>query len=257
MPRFVTPDLLTCVGVLGSVLAGVGCACSGFSPWLLLLVVPGMVGNWLGDALDGALARFRQCERPAYGFFIDHCADACSVLLVTVGVGLSPFVRMDCALLVATAYFLQMILSLMVLCVRGVFHVSFGVLGPAEARMGVAAASIVTAIVHRFALKPLLWSFTMGDLIALTVAAILLVSFMASAMRELARLPRSGAKGGFKSEIRSSKSETNAENSGNNGGTKNGREISAFKPFPALDFNYCFVFRDSDFGFIKTPECGT
>jgi hypothetical protein len=39
------------------------------APWVAsgLLVV-----QWLGDSLDGTLARVREIQRPKYGYYIDH-----------------------------------------------------------------------------------------------------------------------------------------------------------------------------------------
>ena len=49
----------------------------------LLLVV-----HWLGDSLDGTLARVRKAERPTYGYYLDHLADA--VATAVIGLGLGP-----------------------------------------------------------------------------------------------------------------------------------------------------------------------
>ena len=35
-----------------------------------------LVVHWLGDSLDGTLARVRRAERPRYGYYLDHLADA-------------------------------------------------------------------------------------------------------------------------------------------------------------------------------------
>ena len=45
--------------------------------------------NWLGDSLDGTLARFRNRQRPRYGFYVDHVVDALCVLFLFAGLGLS------------------------------------------------------------------------------------------------------------------------------------------------------------------------
>ena len=36
--------------------------------------------NWLGDSLDGTLARVRQRLRPRYGFYVDHMVDSFGAL---------------------------------------------------------------------------------------------------------------------------------------------------------------------------------
>ena len=37
-----------------------------------------LVVQWFGDSLDGTLARVRRTERPRYGYYVDHLADALS-----------------------------------------------------------------------------------------------------------------------------------------------------------------------------------
>jgi len=43
--------------------------------------------HWLGDSLDGTLARVRGVERPKYGFYLDHVMGALSVVLWGWGLG--------------------------------------------------------------------------------------------------------------------------------------------------------------------------
>jgi phosphatidylglycerophosphate synthase len=35
-----------------------------------------LVVQWIGDSLDGTLARVHKIERPTYGYYIDHVVDA-------------------------------------------------------------------------------------------------------------------------------------------------------------------------------------
>ena len=45
--------------------------------------------NWLGDSLDGTLARYRERLRPRYGFYVDHMADTFgAVFLMFAAVGI-------------------------------------------------------------------------------------------------------------------------------------------------------------------------
>jgi len=86
MPRAVTSDMLTFLGVVGAVLTFAGFFLSDRSVSWLWLAIAGLVLNWLGDSLDGSLARYRGTERPRYGFFLDHMADTFVMALVAVGV---------------------------------------------------------------------------------------------------------------------------------------------------------------------------
>src|SRR5271157_2766216 len=78
-PLWVNSDHLTILGLLAMFSAGV-CyvvaryhAYGGMTGACLSLAV-----NWFGDSLDGTLARFRNCARPRFGFYIDHIVDAFS-----------------------------------------------------------------------------------------------------------------------------------------------------------------------------------
>src|SRR3546814_18946608 len=84
--------------MVGSVAISLVYALSTFSAEWLFLALAGYVVQWLGDSLDGSLARFRHIERPSYGYFIDHSCDGLAVLLILAGMGLSPFVTLAIAL---------------------------------------------------------------------------------------------------------------------------------------------------------------
>ena len=56
--------------------------------------------HWLGDSLDGTLARVRRAERPRYGYDLLHLADAVATALVGLGLGLSADMTVDRLVLV-------------------------------------------------------------------------------------------------------------------------------------------------------------
>jgi len=43
--------------------------------------------HWLGDSLDGTLARVRGAERPKYGFYLDHVMARCRSFVWGSGLG--------------------------------------------------------------------------------------------------------------------------------------------------------------------------
>src|SRR5215469_6432950 len=71
-PERVNSDHLTALGAVGMFLAGASHASARFSQYGLLLSCVFLAVNWLGDSLDGTLARHRHRERPRYGFYVDH-----------------------------------------------------------------------------------------------------------------------------------------------------------------------------------------
>ena len=106
MPGWVTPDHLTGLGMIGAVVIFGGYVASAWSAAWLWLAIFGYVVQWFGDSMDGSLARFRQIERPNYGYFLDHSCDAVATILIVGGIGCSPFVRLDVALCAAVGYLL-------------------------------------------------------------------------------------------------------------------------------------------------------
>jgi phosphatidylglycerophosphate synthase len=135
MPQWVTPDSLTAVGVLGSLIAFAGYGLTYLDANFLWLATLGFVINWFGDSLDGTLARFRKIERHHYGFYIDHTVDVFDEVLVFLGLGISPYVRFDLACLALIGYLILSVVVYIDTCVSGEFKLSYGRLGPTEARL--------------------------------------------------------------------------------------------------------------------------
>jgi hypothetical protein len=49
--------------------------------------------NWLGDSLDGTLARVRNQQRPRYGFYVDHMADTWGAFALMTGLAVSGYMH--------------------------------------------------------------------------------------------------------------------------------------------------------------------
>ena len=135
LPLWWTPDRLTALGFGGAVLVGIGYALSNFSPEWLWLAVAGYCLNWFGDSLDGSVARYRKIERPNYGYFIDHSLDALSNMILIIGMGLSPYLRMDTALLGLSGYLLLSIHTFISANLFGVMNLTYFGGGPTEVRI--------------------------------------------------------------------------------------------------------------------------
>ena len=67
LPGWVTPDMMTFVGMVGAVLVFAGYLLSNLGEDWLFLAIAGYAVQWFGDSTDGSLARFRKIERPRYG----------------------------------------------------------------------------------------------------------------------------------------------------------------------------------------------
>src|SRR5919198_5462493 len=93
LPARAMPDHLTVLALLAAGgFAFAGALSAGGAVWLWLAV--GLLAlHWLGDSLDGTLARVRRAERPRYGYYVDHLADALATALIGLGLGLSPYMH--------------------------------------------------------------------------------------------------------------------------------------------------------------------
>ncbi len=145
MPKWVNSDMLTILGLLGSIIIGVSYYLTNFDTKYLWLASLGFFINWFGDSLDGNLARYRKVERPRYGFFIDHTIDSISEVIIFIGIGLSPYVDLTLALIALAGYQAMGNLVFISTSVKGEFKISYGSLGPTEVR---AMAIIANAVMY-------------------------------------------------------------------------------------------------------------
>ncbi|MEQ1510694.1 MAG: CDP-alcohol phosphatidyltransferase family protein [Sphingopyxis sp.] len=135
LPLWVTPDMLTTLGFAAAFAIGAGYVLSHYDPaWLWLSIISFFI-NWFGDSLDGSLARFRKIERPAFGYFVDHSADALGNLAIVGGIGLSPYVRLDVALFALVSYLLLSIHTFLSAKVVDEFNLTYLAGGPTEMRI--------------------------------------------------------------------------------------------------------------------------
>jgi phosphatidylglycerophosphate synthase len=141
MPRWVNSDTLTAVGTLGALIVAICFALSCLNVQWLWLSSFGLLVNWFGDSLDGTLARVRDCQRPVYGYYVDHTVDCINEGLMFIGAGLSPFLHLDLALL---AYAIYLVLTINVSInahLKGEFRLTYFKLGPTEFRIIVIVAN--------------------------------------------------------------------------------------------------------------------
>jgi len=134
-PSVVTPDQLTLLGLAGAFLVLVGFAASQASPWFVCVAILGLFLNWLGDSLDGTLARHRKIERPDFGYFLDHSCDLVSQTFIFVGLGLSPYFTMFSALLALSMYLLMTSFTYLKVLILKTHHLSYYGMGATELRL--------------------------------------------------------------------------------------------------------------------------
>lgn len=193
MPAWVTPDLLTGIGVAASLMIFVGYWLTNVSPWWLWFVNLGFVLNWFGDSLDGTLARFRKIERPKFGFYIDHTVDAVAEFLTIIGIGLSPYMRLDVAAFALIGYMLLSVHVYVRTAVDGVFKISYGKMGPTEMR---AIIMLVNTVIFFFGnpklTVPVIGATTAFDVVGVLLAAGLMIAFLVASTKFAMELAKEG-----------------------------------------------------------------
>ena len=134
-PEWIGPDHLTLLGFAAMLLAGASYAQARWWPPSLLVVNLWLAVNWLGDSLDGTLARVRNRLRPRYGFYVDHMVDSFGALFLLSGLAFSGFMAERVALALLVAFLLLSINTYLATYTMGVFHLSFWKFSPTEMRI--------------------------------------------------------------------------------------------------------------------------
>jgi archaetidylinositol phosphate synthase len=190
LPGRVMPDHLTALGVAAAAGIAVAYALSSGSDTWLWVASGLLVVHWLGDSLDGTLARVRRTERPRYGYYLDHLVDALSTALVGIGLGLSPHLLLVTGLVVVVVYLGLSINTYLETQALGVFSLGYGRVGPTEARLALVGLNTAMALGVPVGVTVAGVSLSVLDLVALGVAGLMVAALAARAWRNLRTLAR-------------------------------------------------------------------
>ena len=146
LPRWILPDDMTALGVVAALAIAVAYQLSNDGSGWLWVASALLVVQWVGDSLDGTLARVRGIERPTYGYYLDHLVDAVATAVIGLGLGLSPFMLLATGLAIVIAYLVLSINTYLETQAFGVFSLGYGRLGPTEARLGLIALNTAIAL---------------------------------------------------------------------------------------------------------------
>jgi archaetidylinositol phosphate synthase len=141
-PAWIGPDHLTVLGLASMVAAGAAYWYARQDGLGLVLAGLFLALNWLGDSLDGTLARVRGRQRPRYGFYVDHVVDAFGTLALLAGVALSGYMNPWIAVGLIIAYFMLSIEVYLATYTIGAFHLSFWKFSPTELRILLIAGNV-------------------------------------------------------------------------------------------------------------------
>lgn len=189
VPRRLTPDQLTALGLLAQIGAGLCYALARFYRFALLGVIACIALNWLGDSLDGTLARVRDQQRPRYGFYVDHMVDLFGATALMVGLGYSGMVHWSVAIAMLVAFLVLSSESYLATYTLGRFELSQGPFGPTELRLLLISGSLAllrspyaTVLGHRVLLFDL--GGTVATVCMMSMAVLITLRHTAQLYRE-------------------------------------------------------------------------
>jgi archaetidylinositol phosphate synthase len=185
-PAWINSDHLTALGFASQCLAGMCYALSRLNPHMLVVGIVCLGLNWLGDSLDGTLARVRNRQRPRYGFYLDHIADTVASFFLMSGLAVSGYVHLAIAFGMLVAFLMLSIEAYLATYTLGRFQLSYWKLGPTEIRILLAIGNLAllrNPVITIFSRKVLLFDF--GGLIAIAGMTCMLI---ASTIRHIAQL---------------------------------------------------------------------
>jgi archaetidylinositol phosphate synthase len=135
VPDSISPDHLTALGFAAQILASASYALSRWNKYFLLVATFFIAVNWLGDSLDGTLARHRNRLRPRYGFYVDHMADTFGSAFLMSGLALSGFLHWQIAAGMLVGFLVLSVESYLTTYTLGKFRMSYALFGPTEIRI--------------------------------------------------------------------------------------------------------------------------
>jgi archaetidylinositol phosphate synthase len=141
-PAWINSDHLTILGFAALLMTGFAYAMSSYNRAWLIAGIGFLALNWLGDSMDGTLARVRQQQRPRYGFYVDHILDSIGSVALMGGLALSVYMSWPIAVGLLILFLLLSIQSYLATYTLGEFRMSFWNFGPTELRLLLIAGNL-------------------------------------------------------------------------------------------------------------------
>jgi archaetidylinositol phosphate synthase len=188
LPRRVLPDHMTLLGIVAAIGIAAAYVLSNESNGWLWVASGLLIVHWLGDSLDGTLARVRRIERPRYGYYLDHLVDALATACIGIGLGLSPHMLLAVGLVIVVAYLVLSINTYLETYAFGTFRLGYGRLGPTEVRLVLITLNTLLALGVGLGFEVAGLGMSVLDLIGLAIAGVMLAALAGRAWRNLREL---------------------------------------------------------------------
>ncbi len=150
MPSWSTPDFFTLLALVSAILSYFLYLAAGNNLLWLWGVNFCLIVHWLADSMDGEIARFRQNQRPRYGFYVDHLFDTFDLVLFCKGISSSMLVKTPAWDWLLLLMLVSMIHIFLKSNVTGFFESTLNFIGPTEARLGLIFVNCVVLLKGNF-----------------------------------------------------------------------------------------------------------
>jgi phosphatidylglycerophosphate synthase len=190
LPRWILPDDMTALGVLAAIAVAVAYQLSNDGLGWLWVASALLVVQWVGDSLDGTLARVRGIERPTYGYYLDHLVDAVATAAIGIGLGLSPFMLLSTGTLIVVAYLILSINVYLESFAFNRFSIGYGKIGPTEIRLILILLNTALALKLGLDFTLVGLDLTVFDVVGLAIAGTMIVLLLGRAFRNLRELAK-------------------------------------------------------------------
>ncbi len=135
MPQWMSSDMLTLIGFLGSILIAVGLYFAKYDKIYLAVSIIAFAIQWFGDSLDGRLAYYRDKPRKWYGWALDITVDWLSIGIIGFGFYYYFESYKYIAFLFIFAYGWSMINALLRYKITDAYSIDTNLMGPTELRI--------------------------------------------------------------------------------------------------------------------------
>ena len=190
LPTWILPDDMTALGVAAAIGVAVAYQLSNESLDWLWVASGLLVIQWIGDSLDGTLARVRGIERPTYGYYLDHLVDAVATAAIGIGLGLSPFMLLSVGTLIVVAYLILSINVYLESFAFNRFSIGYGKIGPTEIRLILIALNTALALQLGLDFRLVGLDLTVFDVVGIGIASVMIVLLIGRSFKNLRELAR-------------------------------------------------------------------